>query len=118
MIALVADNNAETLAVLTETVREALPHMDVLPFQDELQAAQYVSNNPVDLFFARADNRRMSGFDMLRFVRKARVVPSMVLVSDNASLRDDVMRAGAFGFLLRPATACQVRELLEGRDEE
>ena len=100
-----ADNNTETLANLSEAVHLAFPDAQVLPFQDELLAGQYISNNPVDFLFARVDNRRMSGFDILRFVRRVDNAPNTVLVADSQELRDDAIRADAFGFLPRPITA-------------
>lgn len=112
MIAVIVDNNAETLNEMFNAICTAFPDADIHSFQDELSAAQYTFNNPVNLMLTRADNRRMSGFDMIRFVRKLKTVPDVALVSDSQELRNDAMRAGAFGFLLRPVTATQISDLL------
>ena len=64
------DTNWSDLKSLVACIREVYPEDAVEGFIDPLLALKYGYNTPVDVIFAAADMKRLSGIELIRLLRQ------------------------------------------------
>lgn len=67
---LAVSNELSVLSDLEDVLKKVFPGADVIKQTDPLMACKYSFNNQVDYAFASEDMRRMSGSDLLQFIKK------------------------------------------------
>lgn len=67
---LAVSNELSVLTELENVLKKAFPFADVIKEIDPLMACKYSFNNAVNYVFASEDMKRMSGSDLLQFIKK------------------------------------------------
>ena len=67
---LVVSNELTVLTELNGILGKIFPFADIIKETDPLMACKYSFNNDVDFAFASEEMKRMSGSDLLRFIKK------------------------------------------------
>lgn len=62
-------NQPAMLEALQAELQKILPKAEILKETDALMAGKYAFNHAVDIVFAKADMKRMSGLQLIRFVK-------------------------------------------------
>ena len=78
---------------------------DVRTSSDELMVniLSHVQQDPPDLMMIDVNLRQGSGLDLLRQIRRDKQLAALrVLMCSGLNLKDECMRAGANGFILKP----------------
>lgn len=84
---LAVSNELSVLTELEGVLKKVLPLADVIKETDPLMACKYSFNNEVNYVFASENMRRMSGSDLLQFIKKEHpAVKTYLFFKENASL--------------------------------
>lgn len=66
---LTVSNRLTVLSELNECLSALYPEADIIAETDPLMAGKYVFNNPVDMVFADVNMKRMTGLQLIQFIR-------------------------------------------------
>lgn len=69
---LAVSNESTILAELEGVLKSIFPLAEIIKETDPLMACKYSFNNEVNVAFASEDMKRMSGSDLLQFIKKER----------------------------------------------
>lgn len=100
--------NEETLREITEMVGEVYAGSVVFAFSDPMLAVQHAYNNPVDVVYTEVEMKRLTGFDVLRLLRKRAPRLPVHFVCESDAYETDALRATADSYLVRPLTMDKV----------
>lgn len=101
---LAVSNESAVLTELESVLKKVFPLAVVIKETDPLMACKYSFNNEVNYVFASEDMRRMSGFDLLQFIKKEHpAVKTYLIFKDksrsSATFYDDFAGVVEYPFL-------------------
>lgn len=107
---LAVSNELPVLAELSGVLKKLFPLVEVVTETDPLMACKYSFNNKVNLVFAAVDMKRMSGSDLVRFIKREHPSVKTYLIYDSAtcsiaSVCDDSDGAIRYPFSVEELTA-------------
>lgn len=102
---LVADDN-ESVRDLAEVSLSVLGDYDVVTVTDGKAAQKVLQEEPVDVLITDLDMPLMTGEELLRWVRSqpqlSRLPVVVLTAATEARRRDDLLAAGADGYMVKP----------------
>lgn len=99
---LVVDSDRTALDATASALRMRYPDADLVVTDDGMEAVQYSLRQPVDAVYTEVLMPRISGFDVVRLVRKFRPGAAAYLVSGTDRYLDDARARGISGYYLKP----------------
>lgn len=88
---LTAANSTAMLNELESELSNIYPEAEIIKENDALMAGKYAFNHRVDLVIAEADMKRMSGLQLIQFVRQEHPDVKSYLMGTEAELSDSVL---------------------------
>lgn len=99
---LAVSNELSALTELEGALKKAFSFADVVKETDPLMACKYSFNNEVNYVFASEEMKRMSGSDLLQFIKKERPAVKTYLFFEGASASSAVFCDDADGVISYP----------------
>ena len=87
---LTVSNNVNLLSDLNERLSELWPGADMIKEVDPLMAGKYAFHNAVDAVFAEVNMKRMTGLQLIRFIRREHTGTLTYLVGRAEEIRDSL----------------------------
>ncbi len=110
---ILVDNKKQPLAGGLRTVRELLPHAEVVGFTDPEEAVRYAAEKRVALAFLEIELRNTTGFDLCRRLLDVNPRTNVVYLTAHRGYALEAWNTGASGFMLKPMTPEGVRRQLK-----
>lgn len=110
---LAVSNEPTILAELEGVLKKIFPFADVLKETDPLMACKYSFNNEVNYVFASEDMKRMSGSDLLQFIRKEHPSVKTYLIFGDAEPSEATLCDEPDGAIGYPFSAEKIKTMLE-----
>ena len=90
---LTVSNSISVLSELNERLAKAYPQADIIGETDPLMAGKYSCNNDVDMLFAAANMKRMTGMQLIDFIKREHVNAATYLVGTDEEISETVTDA-------------------------
>lgn len=108
LVVISVDDTPMNLILIEEIAKEI--SIDVLSFEDPIDALEYIKNNRVDLMLVDYMMPKLNGVELIKeaLCVQNELIPIMVsAVDDDQNLRIEALRAGAADFLTKPIDVAQ-----------
>ena len=114
MLIMLVENNADELRRLQRFVAECYPNSDIMPFTDSEKAMECIRLDKfsIDMCFTDIVMPGLSGFGLVKELRKYNKQARLVLMSDTPDYADEAWNYYVNDYLLKPSTAESVRRTL------
>lgn len=109
---LTADDERLALMNITEAVKEAVPDAEVADFRKTDEVIAYVKNNHCDIAFLDIRMRGMTGLELAAEIKNISPETYIIFVTGYSEYAVDAFKVDARGYLLKPATADDVKDAL------
>lgn len=110
---LAIDDEKLALEALTEAVREAMPQAEVHGFRDPAELIACVRARPADVAFLDIEMRNITGIELAKELKTICPAINIIFVTGHARYAIDAFALRASGYLLKPATAEDVKREIE-----
>lgn len=87
---LTVSNRINVLTELNERLSKVFPKADLIGESDPLMAGKYSFNNAVDAVFADVNMKRMTGLQLLRFIRREQKETLTYLVGTESEIGESL----------------------------
>lgn len=108
LVVISVDDTPMNLILIEEIAKEI--SIDVISFEDPIDALEYIKNNRVDLMLIDYMMPKLNGIELIKeaLCMQNELIPIMVsAVDDDQNLRTEALRAGAADFLTKPIDVAQ-----------
>ena len=107
---MLVDPDPAEQALLKDALHQLYNPLNLVSFSDPLLAVKYAVSNHVDALYAVSRMKRMSGFELGRFLRNFQPDIHLHLIVDSEQEKVDAMRFMADNCILRPVTPEALRQ--------
>lgn len=97
----IVNNDAEQLKKEKKFFQLKYKDAEIVLFTDPFMAVKFILNNNVDRIYSEVILKPVSGFILLKVLRKNIPDVQVYLISDGNGFREDAMRASANGYVMR-----------------
>lgn len=111
---LAVSNELSVLAKLSDVLGTVFPDAEVVRETDPLMACKYSFHHEVDCVFASEEMKRMSGSDLLQFIRKEHPSVRTYLIFRDASALPMAICDESDGAIGYPFSAEELKEAING----
>ncbi len=109
----VIDNDTKQLDKIADTLQEACPGGSVSVFKDPMLAVKYIYNSDTDIVFSEIRTKPVSGFDVLKTLKRIKPELLVVLLSEDESDFGKAIELGARCCQKKPLNEICLKELLK-----
>lgn len=102
---LVVDNKPGELNHTVNCLKSLYPQALLIPFEDAMDAVRYGYNHPVDVLYTEVTMRHITGFDVVRLLRKKHPEVRAFFISDSEEYLKLSIQNGGKGYYLKPVDA-------------
>lgn len=106
-------NESSVLTELNAVLKKIFPYADVIQETDPLMACKYSFNNEVNYAFASEDMKRMSGSDLLQFIKKEHPSAKTYLIFKDALSSSMTICDDSDGSICYPFSTEELTEILK-----
>jgi len=107
------DDEELPLKLLVDSIRKAMPSVEINAFQEPREALEHLGANRCDIAFLDIELRGMTGLDLSRKLKELSPQTNIVFVTGHAEYAVDAFRVGASDYLLKPPTPESVLQALK-----
>ena len=100
-----ADDEPLALEMLTEAVRAAAPHAQIVPFSKPSLLLEYAAKNAGDVAFLDIRMRGINGIELAKRLKELTPTINLVFVTGYDEYTGDAMALHASGYIVKPVTA-------------
>ena len=104
------DENRARLESWTELLVCTFPGSVIYQYTDPVHAVFDTENREIDAVFANVSVSQRNDWQLLTVLRRKRPNLRIIVLSDDALLRETAMECGAWEYLVRPVTGQKLRE--------
>lgn len=113
MNVVVIDNDVEQLDKLTDVLQGLYPGSSVSVFKDPMLAVKHVYNNQTDLVLSEIKTRPVSGYDVLRTLKRIKPELNVVLMSADSAVSSKAVELGASAFAAKPLSTDDIKSVVD-----
>lgn len=110
---LAVDDERAALRVLTGAISEAMPSAEVSAFQSATEALAHACANGCDTAFLDIEMREMSGLQLAKSLKDARLNTNIIFVTSYSQYMGDALSMYVSGYVMKPVTKEDVERELE-----
>ena len=110
MVFVTVDENRAQLENLTKLLIRTFPGSVIYQYTDPVHAIFDTENREIDAVFANVSVSQRNDWQLLTVLRRKRPNLQIIVLSDDALLRETAMECGAWEYLVRPVTGQKLRE--------
>ena len=104
------DENRAQLESWTALLVRTFPGSVIYQYTDPIHAVFDTENREIDAVFANVSVSQRNDWQLLTVLRRKRPNLQIIVLSDDALLRETAMECGAWEYLVRPVTGQKLRE--------
>lgn len=97
----IINNDAEQLKREKRSIGLRYKGVEVMGVSDPFMAVKFILNNNVSRVYVEVKLKPVSGFDLLKVLRKNTPLVEVYLVAEGNEFKEDAMRASANGYIMR-----------------
>lgn len=112
MNVIVVDDERLVLAAETTVIQKALPQAKLASFRDDQSAAEYASQNPIDVAFLDIQMRGFTGLELARQLIAMNPKINIIFCTGYAEYSLEAFSLYASGYLLKPITVEKVLDAI------
>ncbi len=113
MIIYAIDDEENSLEYIVRKIKEASPESKIYSFLDPSAALKSAETQPFDVAFLDIQMPGIDGIKLARKFKKLNLKSNLIFVTGYSEYTMDAFSLDASGYLLKPATAAQVKHALE-----
>lgn len=107
------DDEKLALDLLTDSIREAIPHSSIKGFTESEKALAYVRDAGCDIAFLDIKMRGITGLELAKRIKDVCGEVNIIFVTGYADYTLDAFRIYASDYLLKPASVEDIRNSME-----
>lgn len=107
-----ADDETIALEVLVDSIKEAEPNAEVIPFKSGKDVLDYLAENSCDICFFDIEMRDMNGIELAYEAKKYNSKINIIFVTGYSEYTQDAFEVRASGYVLKPVTSVKIAEEL------
>ncbi len=112
MRVLAVDDEELMLAKLANSIREAIPNVELTPIRRPSKALEYVKNNPIDIAFLDVEMRGLTGVELAKEINQIQPNANIIFVTGFMNYAMDAFHVYASDYILKPVNAQAILESL------